>query len=80
MTHQSPIDFSGNALITGASSGIGREIARQVAPRARTLILVARRRDRLEALREELVREHARLCVEVVPCDLADLAATARRD
>ncbi|HSP78913.1 MAG TPA: SDR family NAD(P)-dependent oxidoreductase, partial [Myxococcaceae bacterium] len=48
-----PID-SGTILITGASSGIGREIARQLAWRARTLVLVARREERLDALRDEL--------------------------
>ena len=50
---QPPIDGS-TILLTGASSGIGRELARQLAHRARTLILVARRADRLEELREEL--------------------------
>ncbi|XHR30665.1 MAG: SDR family NAD(P)-dependent oxidoreductase [Chthoniobacteraceae bacterium] len=43
-------------LITGASSGLGMEFARQLAPRSSTLILVARRMDRLEALRCELLR------------------------
>ena len=39
------------ALITGASAGIGREFARQLGGRAATLVLVARRRARLEELR-----------------------------
>jgi short-subunit dehydrogenase len=42
------------ALITGASAGLGAEFARQLAPYADTLILVARRNDRLETLRQEI--------------------------
>lgn len=42
------------ALITGASSGIGRDIARVLSQKGWSLILVARRRERLEALKEEL--------------------------
>ena len=41
-------------LITGASAGIGSEFARQLAPAASTMILVARRKERLEALESEL--------------------------
>jgi short-subunit dehydrogenase len=64
------------ALITGASSGIGRELARQLAHRGHDLILVARRRERLELLAEELrATEHRR--VEVVPCDVSEPASRA---
>ena len=58
------------ALITGASSGIGAEIARQLAPLASGLILTARRADRLEALAAELREANAGLRVEVRSCDL----------
>jgi hypothetical protein len=71
-TTTSPID-NGVVLITGASAGIGQAIAREVAPRARALILVARRRDRLEAFREELRAAHPRLQVELASCDLSAL-------
>src|SRR5437867_1509374 len=63
-----------NALITGASAGIGREFARQLAGRARSMILVARRDDRLIRLADELHREHPKLLVHVRKVDLADLA------
>ena len=46
-------------LITGASAGLGAEFARQCARRGETLILVARRRERLEALAAEVGNAHA---------------------
>jgi uncharacterized protein len=64
------------AVITGASAGIGRELARQLAPRARILILVARRRDRLEELKTELTASNASLGVEIHETDLSDLEQT----
>jgi short-subunit dehydrogenase len=63
-----------NALITGASAGIGREFARQLAPRARSLILVARREQRLNELRSELIRSQPSLVIHVRKTDLADLS------
>jgi hypothetical protein len=56
-------------LITGASSGIGAEMARQLAPHARALVLVARRADRLAALKAELDRSGVE-----IQCHVADLA------
>ena len=59
------------ALITGASSGLGAEFARQLAPYASRLLLVARRNDRLEALRSELEALHPELVVLIYSADLA---------
>src|SRR5947209_4416784 len=60
------------ALITGASAGIGRELARQLASEARTLVLVARREERLTELREELCNRNAQLNVHIRAIDLSD--------
>lgn len=62
------------ALITGASSGLGAEFARQLAPVARGLVLVARRRDRLEELASELRAIHPGLDVRTFGADLGDEA------
>ena len=62
-----------SALITGASAGIGREFARQLAGRARSMILVARRDEKLIELADRLQREHRNLVVHVRKVDLADL-------
>jgi short-subunit dehydrogenase len=58
------------ALVTGASSGIGREIARNLGARKIDLILSARRTDRLDALAEELRQGHG-IRVDVVTADLS---------
>ena len=66
-----PIE-GGTVLVTGASAGIGRELAVQLAPRARTLILLARRAGRLEELRTSLLAKHPQLQVLTLPVDLSD--------
>ena len=61
------------AVITGASAGIGHEFARQLAGRAQRIVLVARRRDRLEELRLELLKRNPGLQVEIQVADLSIL-------
>ena len=67
----------GTALITGASSGIGAVYADRFAKRGYDLILVARNRERLEALATRLAADAGR-SVKVIVADLNDRAALAR--
>ncbi|BAL24774.1 SDR family oxidoreductase [Azoarcus sp. KH32C] len=64
-------------LITGASSGFGEEFARQYAEQGHSLVLVARRLDRLQALAEALRRQY-RIEVVAEQVDLADIAAVTQ--
>lgn len=61
------------AVITGASSGIGTEFARRLAKEGYALILVARRKERLEKLAEELNVEH-----RILTADLSDMSECRR--
>jgi short-subunit dehydrogenase len=60
------------ALITGASSGLGAEFARQLAPQATALLLVARRPEALEAVRADCLARNPEMRVEICTADLAD--------
>ncbi len=62
---------AGVALVTGASSGIGDALARELRSRGYGLIVAARREDRLQKLADELGETH------VIACDLADPDARA---
>jgi short-subunit dehydrogenase len=71
-----PPDPSATCVVTGASAGIGLELARQLAERGHAVTLVARRRERLDELAEELRGRHG-VGVDVHACDLADDAQRA---
>ncbi|HTT62242.1 MAG TPA: SDR family oxidoreductase [Bryobacteraceae bacterium] len=69
------------ALVTGASAGIGANFARQLAARGCDLVLVARRRERLEEQASTIQAEHSVLA-EILPADLTretDLQAVEDR-
>src|SRR5918912_774618 len=72
-----PPSESSTCLVTGASSGIGVEFARELAKRGHGVTLVARRRERLTELAKELRAEHG-VRAETVTCDLASAAARKR--
>ncbi|HEX5789763.1 MAG TPA: SDR family oxidoreductase [Luteolibacter sp.] len=66
------------ALITGASSGLGEEFARQLAPCVDQLVLVARRGDLLEDLATSIAADHPELDIRVLVVDLAEAAQRVR--
>src|ERR1700681_4351504 len=70
-----PVPPSIPALVTGASSGLGEESARQLSARGHDVTLVARRTERLQALAKELRQRHS----SKVSVHTADLATHAGR-
>jgi uncharacterized protein len=64
------------ALVTGASSGIGADVARSLARRGHGVVLVARRAELLDTLAAELSEAHG-VRAETLACDLSDATARA---
>lgn len=58
-------------LITGASSGIGRDMARELAKRKYNLVLVARNEEGLEELKEELIKENPKIEIKIYSTNLS---------
>ena len=69
-----PSDLDTTVVVSGASAGIGSELARELARRGYNLVLVARRAERLRELAEQLRLSHG-IHAEVEVCDLTDAAA-----
>src|SRR3954463_533243 len=65
------------ALVTGAASGLGEAMARELAQRGHGVVLVARSEERLRALAGELATAHG-VRAEAVACDVTDPAARDR--
>jgi short-subunit dehydrogenase len=70
-------DSNSTAVVTGASSGLGEAMARELAGRGYGVTLVARGEDRLRSLADELSSRHG-VRAEAVACDLTDPAARDR--
>ena len=71
-----PPTLDNTVLVTGASAGIGAELARQLSRRSYNVVLVARRAERLHDLAEELRLSHG-IHADVEVCDLTDAGARA---
>jgi uncharacterized protein len=71
-----PPRIDATVLVTGASAGIGAELARELARRTYNVVLVARRADRLHELAEELRLSHG-VHADVEACDLTDATSRA---
>lgn len=66
------------ALVTGASSGIGKAIAAGLAALGATVVMVSRSLERVDAARAELAAKHPDAQFRAIPCDVADLSAVRK--
>ena len=72
-------DLTGKvAIVTGANSGIGYEMARALARQQATVILACRNQDKGAAAVRQIALEHPTAKAELMPLDLSDLAAVRR--
>ena len=71
--------YSMYALVTGASAGIGLEIARYLAVKGYDLILTARREDRLQKVRRQILDKYPDRKVLVIPADLSRRVRRSRQ-
>jgi uncharacterized protein len=71
------IEPGSTAMVTGASSGIGEQFARQLAARRVNVVLVARNEVRLQSLADQLKTAHPGVGVTVIPADLSVSPAVA---
>src|SRR6266496_2715567 len=69
---QSIFTANRTALVTGASAGIGLELAKAFAPKLDSLIIVARRIERLERIAKELQSRYLKLNIAIEAADLSD--------
>jgi len=67
------MDFK-RVIITGASSGFGAAYARRLAAASTSIVLIARREEKLRELQQELSAAHPQLQVQICPCDLSQAA------
>jgi hypothetical protein len=75
--NKSPMGAAQRALVTGATSGIGAALARRFAQAGHELVLIGRSADRLELLRQDLVRQHRAKPIAIT-ADLAEDGAAAK--
>jgi short-subunit dehydrogenase len=59
------------ALVTGASSGIGRDVSKILAEKGCNLVVVSRREEKLEELKKEIIERHNGIEIKVIPMDLS---------